>query len=236
MHVFVEKPLSMTMKESEEIHELVLSSKKHLAVGYFKRYAPAYNKVTQLLEEIGTISSINTTFGCRNFAKDPTDYLLQAAIHAVNLTQAYAGDIKEINTIMSTVESNFSILSVLKCTNDVSVSLTLLASDSWAKLNEELIITGTKGFIKYNNNSGLEIHINNIEKTTKPRWQQLDELTTTYRSVSTTGSGGFQDLYLKGFIPEVEHFLNCIKTNTTPLTNSLDNLNTMIWVDKILNS
>ena len=234
LHVFVEKPLSLTLEESREVHELSKRTGKFIEVGYLKRYAVPYTKVNDLLPQIGKITSINATFGCRNFAKDASDYLLQAAIHSVNLVQSYAGDIKEIHTVMSEVESNFTIVSVLKCDDDVPVSLTLIAADSWAKLNEELIITGTKGFIKYNNNSGLEIHTNNAEKSIKPRWQELDESTTKYTTVSTTGSGGFQDLYQKGFIPEVEHFLDCVKDNKAPLTDSLDNLKTMEWIEKIL--
>ena len=210
LHVFVEKPLSLTLEESKEVHELSQSTGKLIAVGYLKRYATAYRKISELIHTIGTVTSINATFGCRNFAKDATDYLLQAAIHSVNLVQSYAGDIEEIHTVMSEVESNLTILSVLKCSNNVPVSLTLVAADAWSKLNEELIITGTKGFIKFNNNSGLEVHINNESKPAKPRWQEMDELTTTYSTVSTTGSGGFQDLYQKGFIPEVEHFLQCV--------------------------
>ena len=236
LHVFVEKPLSLTLKESREVHELSQSTGKFVEVGYLKRYAVPYRKVNELLPQIGKVSSINATFGCRNFAKDASDYLLQAAIHSVNLVQYFAGDIKEIHTVMSEVESNFTILSVLRCTNDVPVSLTLLAADAWAKLNEELIITGTKGFIKYNNNSGLEMHINDTEKPVKPRWQELDEVTTKYTTVSTTGSGGFQDLYQKGFIPEVEYFLDSVKNNKTPLTDSLDNLKTMEWIESILNA
>ncbi len=234
LHVFVEKPLSLTLKESKEIHELSQKTGKFVQVGYIKRHAIPYQKIQELLKNIGTITSINATFGCRNFAKDASDYLLQAAIHTINLVQSYAGEILEMNTIISEVGTNFTILSIARGSNHIPASLTLIAADAWSKLNEELILTGTKGYIKYNNNSDLEVHINNMSKHQKPRWQEMDEITNLYTTVSTTSSGSFQDLYQKGFIPEISSFLECVKNNRPPITDSLDNLKTMEWVEKLL--
>ena len=234
LHVFVEKPLSLTLKESKEIHELSQKTGNFVQVGYMKRHAVPYQKIQELLNRIGIITSINATFGCRNFAKDASDYLLQGAIHTINLVQSYAGDILEMDTIMSEVGNNFTVLSIVKGSKNIPVSLTLIAADAWTKLNEELILTGTDGFIKYNNNSGLELHINNESKSLKPRWQEMDEITNLYTTVSTTGSGSFQDLYQKGFIPEISNFLECVKYSRSPITDSLDNLKTMEWVEKLL--
>lgn len=232
-HVYVEKPLSETLEESERVFEVSNEAGKFAMVGFMKRHSPVYQKINELLPQIGTITSINTTFGCRNFAKDASEYLLQAAIHMVNITTAYAGDFKELHTVSSTVEKNFTILVNALSSKDVPVSLTLLAADSWSKLNEELILTGTNGFIKYNNNSGLQMHLNQYETSSKKRWQLVDEVTVNYDTVSTTGSGGFQQLYQRGFIPALENFIECISTNKRPITNAEDNLVTMQWVEAI---
>lgn len=234
LHVFVEKPLGMTLLEAHTINELSQKSGRFVMVGFMKRYAPAYRKIKELLKEIGQVTSIEATFGCRSFSATPAEFLLQAAIHSINMVQSFAGELLTISTVTKGVNKTFTIFSTAECENDVVVSLNLIASDSWSKLNEELIITGTDGFIKYNNNTGLSYHKNDYDASGLPRWQIIDEVTTHYSSVSTTSSGGYQDLFQKGFIPEMEHFLECAKLNKQPLTDSADNLKTMIWVSKIL--
>ena len=233
LHVFVEKPLSQTLDEAIEIHNLSQQTGKNVQVGYMKRYAVPYQKILKIQPEIGEIISINVTFGCRKFADDALDFLLQAAIHSINLVQSYAGSVQKVKSTISESSDYVAVSAIALGTNNIPVSLTLMAADAWTKLNEEIIITGSKGYIKYNNNTGLEMHINPINNPAKPRWQTMDEVTNIYTTVSTTSSGAYQDLYQKGFIPEINHFIECVKNNKTPLTDTLDNQKTIEWLEAI---
>ena len=69
-----------------------------------------------------------------------------------------------------------------------------------------------------------------------PRWQTLDEETTTIESVSSPISGGSRDLYLRGFVGEVEHFLRCVVGGSVPTSSAADNVATMALCDRILDA
>ncbi len=52
-HVFVEKPLALTVEEAQELVQLSLKKDKKLVVGYILRVHPAWMKFTQLAQGLG---------------------------------------------------------------------------------------------------------------------------------------------------------------------------------------
>jgi UDP-N-acetylglucosamine 3-dehydrogenase len=61
LHVFVEKPLSLTIEAAQEICDAVTAAGKVLATGYIERYNPAYLALKELVtvKEFGELTSIN---------------------------------------------------------------------------------------------------------------------------------------------------------------------------------
>jgi predicted dehydrogenase len=47
-------------------------------------------------------------------------------------------------------------------------------------------------------------------------------------------SGGYRDLYLRGFVGEIAHFMNCCQEGRTPGSSGRDNVKTMELCDRIL--
>lgn len=184
-------------------------------------------------KEFGKIVSISGMWGCRNFVTTPLEFMLFASSHYVNLMTAIMGQFKQVQGNQRVVDNSISLAISAIGENNINASVIFIATPSWAKLNEELYITGTNGYIHIINGKQLECHFN-PSPTDKPRWQIMDEKITSYSSVTTTGSGGSQDLYQRGFVGEVEHFLQCVKENKQPLTNAQDNVLTMDAIDKIV--
>lgn len=60
------------------------------------------------------------------------------------------------------------------------------------------------------------------------RWQTIDEEETVIKPYLTSASGGVQDLYLHGYVGEMQNFIN---------ENSFDedNVETMELIENILN-
>src|SRR5947209_4705941 len=67
-----------------------------------------------------------------------------------------------------------------------------------------------------------------------PRWQTIDEEDRVLTSVHTSASGGFKDLYLNGYVGEVAHFLECLRSGTEPQPSAADNVKTMALCDRII--
>ena len=72
-HVFVEKPLSLTVKEAEETADLARTSQKILMVGHLLHYHPAYIKVKEMVAD-DIIGDIQHVFSYRmSFGKVRTE-------------------------------------------------------------------------------------------------------------------------------------------------------------------
>lgn len=62
----------------------------------------------------------------------------------------------------------------------------------------------------------------------------MDEKDCVLTSVNTSSSGGWRDLYLNGYVGEIEHFLDCLLNDKQPICNARDNVKTMALCDKIV--
>lgn len=234
-HVFVEKPLGMNAGDAEKVAQKSKETGKYVMVGFMKRYAPAFEKMYELVgsPEFGDLVSVHCTYGVRNFAKDVSEMLLMAAIHNVDMLRSLTGG-AEILKGFSKMEGDSFVLNFnYKSNTGVIGSMSCVASPAWARLHEEYYITGTGGFVRVNNVEQLSYHFT-PPVSDKPRWQIMDEEETIITTVSTTSSGGNKDLYQRGFVPELEHFLTCVRENKKPRTNAADNLETMKMVDMII--
>ncbi len=67
-----------------------------------------------------------------------------------------------------------------------------------------------------------------------PRWQGLDEDTVVIEAATSTGSGGQRDLYQRGFVGEVAHFLTCVADGRAPRPSARDNIATMELCERLL--
>ena len=234
-HVFVEKPLGLNANDAETVMKQSKSVGKHVMVGFMKRYAPAYQRMYEIIADkrFGELVSVNGMFGVRNFADDLEDMLMFAAIHYADMLVSVIGEVEELNSYQRVVDGNFALSFVCRSKSGVIADMAFIASQSWGKLNEEMYITGTGGYIHVQNGEKLNYHFN-PPKSEKPRWQMMDEEEINARTVTTTSGGGNQSLYQKGFIPELEHFLKVVSEDVSPLTSASENYKTMKFADMLL--
>ena len=86
-HVFVEKPLGLTVAEAVRVAEISAQTGKHVTVGFMKRYSPAYVEAKRVMsdtENFGSVLSILGKFSARPMG-DEEFYLKNAAIHFIDL-------------------------------------------------------------------------------------------------------------------------------------------------------
>jgi predicted dehydrogenase len=236
-HVFAEKPLGMNVTEAQAIADLAEKQNKQVMVGFMKRFAPAYVKIKEVLDsrEIGAVQGITQLFTSRNFAKTPTEYLLFAAIHYIDLMSWYIGSAEQI-TGFTSVTPEVSVQSyALKFSNNALGSVQYMGSPAWERAAHEMTITGEKGYVRVQGIDKVIVYKKN-STISIPRWQVLEENEQTFGTMLTTGIGGVQPLYLNGFVGELKHFIESIENGTPPLTSAVENLRTMKTVDQMLNT
>lgn len=237
VNVFVEKNLGFSESEAEEIRMLSEKTGKKVMIGFMKRFAPIYLKLQEIVkdEKFGKIVSFSQIFTSRNFVNNSKEYLLFATIHFIDLIRFYVGDIVEAKGF-ETVDGDTLCQSFsLKSISGATISLYYSASPSWSSGVQEITVTGSNGFARTNGISSLKYHFNE-GKSEIPGWQTVEEKEVQLSTMLTTGGGGVQNLYLNGFIGEIDYFLKSINDNQKTVNDASENVKTMKLYDMLVKS
>ena len=237
--VFVEKPLGMSAAEARTVADAASIAKRPVMVAFMKRFAPAYRALQRVMTDEASFGRVMSFDGRFAFAPwtdtlDDEGYLKLAAIHMVDLLRALFGEVADVRGFRNSRGADIAMSVALQFESGVVGSMSFASAPSWGREHEELTVTGRNGFAKAENLQRVSYHHDRPIATGSPRWQTLDEETTIIEAVSSPISGGARDLYLRGFVGEVEHFLRCVVTGSEPASSASDNVATMALCDHIL--
>lgn len=237
VNVFVEKNLGFSESEAEEIRLLSEKTGKKVMVGFMKRFAPIYLKMQEIVkdEKFGKITSMSQIFTSRNFVSNSKEYLLFATIHFIDLIRFYVGEIVDAKGFETVEDGTLCQTFSLKSESGAIVSLYYSASPSWSSGVQEITVTGSNGFARTNGINSLKYHFNE-EKSETPGWQTVEEKEVQLNTMLTTGGGGVQNLYLNGFIGEVDYFLKSIGDIQKKVNDASENVKTMKLYDILVKS
>jgi len=235
VNVFVEKNLGFNEIEAEEIRILSEKMSKKVMVGFMKRFAPIYLKLQEIVkgEKFGKVVSLSQIFTSRNFVNNSKEYLLFGVIHFVDLIRFYVGEIVEVKGFETVNGDTLSLSFSLLSESGITVSLYFSASPSWSSGVQEITITGSNGYARTDGISNLRYHYNEI-KSEIPGWQTVAEKEIQLNTMLTTGGGGVQNLYLNGFIGEIDYFLKSIGKNLGSINDAAENVKTMRLYDMLV--
>lgn len=236
-HVFVEKPLGLDEREAAGLAALAEKAGLYVMVGFMKRFAPAYVEMRRLAQEpaFGDPLTLHGMFaiGSRPGWEDPW-FLRTGGIHYVDLYRFLFGEVAAVLGVRNSRGAQVTQLITLRFENGRIGGLFLAGVPAWTRHYEELTITGTNGFVRVENMVRVVSHVDRPADASRPRWQGLDEEDRVLTSVHTSASGGHKDLYLNGYVGEISHFLDCLRTNTPPQPSAADNVKTMALCDRML--
>jgi predicted dehydrogenase len=240
-HVFVEKPLGMTEQDARRVAAAAESHGREVMVGFMKRHAPAYRALADLIgdeERFGGVLSFNSLFAFSPWTDELRDdtYLKLAAVHIVDLVRFLFGEVREVSGFTNSRDADISMTCALRFDSGVIGNLTFAAVPAWSREQEELTVTGRRGFARVENLTELIHHTYRAADTELDVWKGIGEESVVRRPVNSPASGGLRDLYLRGFAGEVGHFLDCVAEGRTPLSSAADNVATMALCDEILRS
>lgn len=217
-HVFVEKPLSISALEGEEMVATAAKLGLKLMVGHTFVYTAAVNKVKELIEsgELGDIFYISTTRVNLGIFQEKINVVWDLAPHDVSI----------LNYILDAMPESVQTAAhsyIRKDVEDVAF-LTLRYPNgvmahvhvSWLNPNKirSTTVVGSKKMLVYDDVSSLEkIRIYDKGVTVQPHYDTFGEFQLSYR---------FGDI----FIPKLDdseplkiacqHFIDCIRQDLTP--------------------
>lgn len=235
-NVFVDKPLGWNAAEAALIADAAEEAGVVLMVGFMKRYAPAYMKLKELIMDrtLGAARSFEARFAVDStpFCKDEEQFIKLAAIHFVDLMRHLFGEVVQVRGFRNSNNEFISQSISLKFDNGIVGSVYFSGMSAWSRESESMLVTFDHGFAHANEINTLTIHRSLTSDVTP--WQSLEELDTVLTPSASAMSGCYRDLYLRGFVGEMAHFMGCCRHSLTPRSSGRNNVGTMDLCDRIL--
>jgi myo-inositol 2-dehydrogenase/D-chiro-inositol 1-dehydrogenase len=148
LHVFTEKPPSITSAESLAVARVAAESGKMCMTAFKKRYAPAYAKARQIIMEEMPPGErhLEYTYNLSHYRMDDPDpahwFLLDAGIHAIDAVRFFMGEVDELVTYKSGSNGRESYAIAMRFADGSAGTLNLSARGTPGKGHELLKVTG----------------------------------------------------------------------------------------------
>jgi len=208
--VFIEKPMTLSQAEAEELVVLSEQAKKILMVGHLLLYQPAVQWIKDRLDAglLGEVSGIHQERLGLGRARETENVLWDLGVHDLAVILYLTGTNPRISQItgQSRLRPNIEDDIYLHLTVNDHLQAHLHISWLWPKQHRQLTITGTKGMLVYNElEQTVTLYRNGINKSDLSTWDQGAEL--VYKGDGTP------------LVREMEHFITCVKERKNPISN-----------------
>jgi predicted dehydrogenase len=225
-HTFVEKPMTQTSEQGNELVRIAAKKKLTLMVGHTFIYSAPVRRIKEIvisgdIGEVQYISSRRLNLGL--FQKD-INVAWDLAPHDISIILYFLGKPPISVNCQGKAHIHKDIEDVTNMSLDFENGGFATIHSSWLDPNKirEMIIVGSKKMIVYNDNEPLEkIKIYDKRVEAPPHYDTFAEFHYSYHY------GDMIAPYIKQTEPlkvETQHFLDCIKTGKTPESSGVDGL------------
>lgn len=218
VNVWVEKPMALNMRDAERMREAVESSGIKFAVGFNRRFYTAYMRAKRFIDE-GGIGKPAAIYGRMWFDRAPVEDALLTWIHMFDLFDYFLGNVDyDSITVRHQLGNDFASLSISLNFASGAVGCLLLSSRaSWEYPNERIEIVGDRKAIVVENGR---------------RFYLLAEEDSRYFE-PTYSTNWESDHYMSGYAGELQHFANCIITDTKPRVGINEGIAAIKFYEKV---
>ncbi len=203
-HVYVEKPISTSSKEVQELKDLSDKMGTKLLVGHLLLYHPAVNRLKMLIAQgvLGKIKYVQSDRLNINYFKNDRSVMWDLAPHDVSMIAHVIGKnpIKVLNAVG--IESEFeNICDITHITIEFEDGIIGHVSDSWIHPQKRvsLLVRGEKATAILD------------DTLTEGKLKVYDNKKNSQNDIEV-----FDYLEIEPLKLECQHFLNCIENNKTP--------------------
>lgn len=219
---FVEKPLTLDVSEAEDLVRIADETEQILMVGHLLMYQPAIAYIKDYLDQghLGQVYTLTQRRSKLGRVRKVENVLWSFGVHDVAVLLHLVGE--EPSNVTSSGHAGIN----KEIEDDVHLHLTfpsgvkanLHNSWFWPRVERELIVTGEKGILVFDElNSKVILHKKTVNSETLAHSDHDEELLF---------EGSAQPLKL-----ELEHFIDCAVNRQVPISGSVSAIQTI----KILN-
>jgi predicted dehydrogenase len=249
-HVFIEKPPANTLREAKQMAIASEETGKYLMVAFKKRFTPAYIKARDIMRssEFGLPTSIDMRLRWRtsienlerlknpspekNYYSSPRYFILDYAIHHLDLVRFFMGDIEKI---YFTVNKNSRLLSyvvVIRFKNGTTGTMHITQGDAYSTPQENVEIIGEGANVVIDNIIRL-FYYRRMKRLPRDEYIGANEEAPLIWEPSFSLSGAVRVLVLEGYVGEIQHFAESILNNKQPTSNIHDGIEALRLVDAL---
>jgi len=210
LDVLVEKPATVYPEESLKLSELAAKKQRFVMVEHQKRRASAYLKMMKIIKskEFGETVMIeskqhgklyDSLFNC----------LIELQIHNIDLLRAFGGDVKNVIAVQNKIGDERAAIALLLEFDSGAIGTTHIGTegDSGAYC-ERLEVVGS---------NGRGVFVENVRKLTYYEGNKAETWQADWMPFVSNST-----LTLDGYIGNIEHFLECIRTRESPTPSIYD--------------
>jgi predicted dehydrogenase len=219
-HTFIEKPMAGSSEHCEELVEIAKKKSVVLMAGHTFLYSPVVRKIKEIIDkgdigEIRYISARRLNLGL--FQKD-INVAWDLAPHDISIILSIMGELPIAVNCRGSAHITPGVEDVTTMCLTFRNQRTAIIHSSWLDPRKvrEMTIVGSKRMIVYDDVAPLEkLRIFDVRVECPPHYDTFGEFQYAYHY------GDIYVPYIKQEEPlktECQHFLDCIKQGTTPLT------------------
>ena len=226
-NVFVEKPISLKVKEAEELCSIAKSQKKTLMVGHLLQYHSAFLKLHELVKS-GKLGKLQYIYSNRlNLGKfrNEENILWSFAPHDISMILSLAGDVPEKVLATGAAHLNKHIHDVTTTHLTFKNGIQAHVYVSWLHpfKEQKLVVVGESGMAVFDDgldwSEKLKLYphqVNWVNGLPQPQRAEFKKIPLTPKEP------------LKA---ECQHFINSIKNSTKPVTDGNEGVNVLKVLD-----
>lgn len=213
--VFCEKPMALTLRESQQMVDTAADNGRIMMVGFNRRFAPVYQKAKEAYA--GGRPDVCFVEKSRN----GTEYraTLENAIHMVDLMRWLCGEPVSVEAHAQYEDINYENTCTAQIKFDTGSIGILIANRSAGQWLERMELYGSQKSVIVDSPDTIGI----VTSASEERISQTP---------LALGWARVEDKL--GFSQEVQHFIDCVKDRREPLTSAKDAYKTHLLMNRIL--
>ncbi|MET3615050.1 putative dehydrogenase/serine acetyltransferase [Rhizobium aquaticum] len=227
-HVFVEKPLALSVKDGEVLAEVARKTGRTLMVGHLLQYHPVFRKLLSMAraDDFGTLRYIYSNRLSLGKVRQEENVLWSFAPHDISMVLALAGAAPTSVSATGTafVTPGLADFATTHLRFESGLDAHVLTSWMHPFKEQRIVVVGDKGMAVFDDvrpwQEKLEVFDNHIE------WKDG-------RPAPTKGAGKFVSVeQAEPLREEIRHFLQAASTGHQPLTDAAEGLRVLAVLEK----